>query len=151
MDIDALDKKILQALSHNGRTRWADLAATCGVSSPAIAARVRRLEKRGVIQGYTALLSPEALGQSLMALIFVTLEHPKHRQTFLEFVQANPAIQECHHITGEGDYLLKVRCSGTAQLEHILSDCIKGLPGIQQTRTSIALSTVKETPNLPIL
>ncbi len=150
MDIDSLDKKILQALSENGRTKWADLAGACGVSSPAIADRVRRLEKRGIIQGYTACLSPEALGQSLMALIFVTLERPEHRQPFLDFVQATPAVQECHHITGEGDYLLKVRCTGTAALEQILSEGIKGLPGIRQTRTAIALSTVKETTNLPI-
>ena len=150
MDIDALDKKILQALSQNGRTKWADLAADCGVSSPAIADRVRRLEKRGIIQGYTALLSPEALGQPLMALIFVTLERPEHRLAFLDFVQSTPNIQECHHTTGDGDYLLKVRCTGTAQLEQILSHGIKGLPGILQTRTCIALSTVKETTHLPL-
>ena len=150
MDIDALDQKILQALTENGRTKWADLAAACGVSSPAIADRVRRLEKRGIIQSYTALLSPQALGQTLMALIVVTLDHPDHRQSFLDFVQTTPAIQECHHITGEGDYLLKVRCPNTTALEHLLSHRLKGLPGIRQTRTSIALSTVKETPNLPI-
>jgi len=151
MDIDALDKKILQTLTQNGRTKWADLAADCGVSSPAIADRVRRLEKRGIIQDYTTLLSAEALGQTLMALIFVTLDRPEHRQPFLDFVHSTPTIQECHHVTGEGDYLLKVRCTGTAQLEQILSHGIKGLPGIRQTRTAIALSTFKETPNLPII
>ncbi|MEO0539340.1 MAG: Lrp/AsnC ligand binding domain-containing protein, partial [Cyanobacteria bacterium P01_A01_bin.105] len=82
--------------------------------------------------------------------IFVTLDRPEHRQAFIDFVKATPAIQECHHITGEGDYLLKVRCTGTAALEQILSHGIKGLPGIRQTRTCIALSTVKETTDLPL-
>jgi Lrp/AsnC family transcriptional regulator, leucine-responsive regulatory protein len=145
MNLDDLDIKILNFLIQNGRAAWADIAQACGLSSPAIAERVKRLEKRQIIQGYTVRLSAQHLGYDLTAFIAVTLERPEHRAPFLSYVQANPAIQECHHVTGEGDYLLKVRCRHTADLEALLSDGIKNLAGVMQTRTSIALSTVKET------
>ncbi len=134
----------------DGRATWSDLASQCGVSSPAISDRVRRLEKRGIIRGYRAVVDPVQLGYDVTAFVAVVLEHPQYRQGFLDYVQATPAIQECHHVAGDGDYLLKVRCGRMADLERILSEEIKGLPGILQTKTSIALSTVKETTALAI-
>ncbi|MGB7247586.1 MAG: Lrp/AsnC family transcriptional regulator [Phormidesmis sp.] len=150
MVIDGLDKKVLTALIHEGRVRWATLAEKFGVSPPAIADRVRRLENAGVIEGYCARLNAAKLGLDLSAFVSVTLEHPRHRQGFLDYVQANPRILACHHVIGEGDYLLKICCPSTTELEHILSEEIKALPGIQQTRTTIALSTVKDTAATPI-
>lgn len=134
----------------DGRVTWSDLATRFGVSSPAISDRVRRLEKRGVIQGYRVVVDPVQLGYDITAFVAVVLEHPRHRQTFLEYVRSTAAIQECHHVAGDGDYLLKVRCSKMADLERILSEEIKGLSGILQTKTSIALSTVKETTALAV-
>ena len=148
--MDELDSQILAALMTDGRVTWSDLAARCGVSSPAISERVRRLEKRGVIQGYRVVVDPEQLGYDITAFVAVVLEHPKYREGFLDYVQVTPAIQECHHVAGDGDYLLKVRCSRMVDLERILSEEIKGLPGILQTKTSIALSTVKETTALAV-
>ncbi|NJM97566.1 MAG: Lrp/AsnC family transcriptional regulator [Phormidesmis sp. RL_2_1] len=150
MGLDELDGKILAALSQNGRIRWSALAEQFGVSAPAIADRVRRLEKSGVIEGYAAQLNAEALGLSLTAFVTVTLQHPSHRQGFLDYVRAHKNICTCHHIIGEGDYLLKICCPSTAALEQILSEEIKALPGIQQTRTTIALSSVKADAGLPI-
>ncbi len=134
----------------DGRATWSDLASQCGVSSPAISDRVRRLEKRSIIQGYRVVVDPMQLGYDVTAFVAVVLEHPQYRQVFLDYVQDTPAIQECHHVAGDGDYLLKVRCGRMADLERILSEEIKGLPGILQTKTSIALSTVKETTALAI-
>ena len=148
--MDSLDTQILNALMVDGRVTWSDLASRFGVSSPAIRDRVRRLEKRGVIQGYQVLVDPVELGYEITAFVAVVLEHPKYRQGFLDYVQATSAIQECHHVAGDGDYLLKVRCSRMADLERLLSEEIKGLPGILQTKTSIALSTVKETTALVV-
>ena len=148
--MDDLDGKILAALMADGRVTWSDLAVRCGVSSPAISDRVRRLEKRGIIRGYQVVIDPIQLGYDVTAFVAVVLEHPKYRQGFLDYVQATPSIQECHHVAGDGDYLLKVRCIKIADLERVLSDEIKGLPGILQTKTSIALSTVKETTALAI-
>lgn len=148
--MDALDNKILSALMDNGRMTWAELAGQLGLSSPAAADRVRRLEEQGLITGYTALIDPEAAGYGLAALIAVSLERPAHRQAFLERVQSLPEIQECHHTAGDDDYILKIRCRGTRDLDRIISEELKSLPGIVRTRTTIILGTVKETPNIPL-
>ena len=150
MEFDELDVKLLSALSHQGRVRWSALAEQFEVSPPAIADRVRRLEQSGAIRGYTALLDAQKLGFDLTAFISVTLAHPKHRQPFIDYVQANPQIQSCHHVTGEGDYLLRICCRSTAELEEILSEELKSLSGVTQTRTSIALSAVKDSVALPL-
>ncbi|MBD2067412.1 Lrp/AsnC family transcriptional regulator [Leptolyngbya sp. FACHB-671] len=132
-----------------GRITWSELAGILELSAPATAERVRRLEERKIIKGYTALIDPETVGCELTAFIAVTLEH-SHRATFLQRVQELAEIQECHHVTGEDDYLLKVRCRNTRGLEQLVSENLKGLPGILRTRTTIVLSTTKETPALPL-
>jgi len=126
------------------------LAATLELSPPATADRVRRLEERGVVQGYSALVDPEAVGCGLTAFIAVTLERPEHRDAFLKRILELPQIQECHHVAGDDDYLLKVRCRSPRDLEQIISERIKSLQGIVRTRTTIVLSTAKETPALPL-
>lgn len=150
MTLDAVDFKVLEHLMRQGRTTWSDLAGLLGLSSPAAADRVRRLEEKGVIMGYAARISPEAVGCSLMAFVSVTLERPQHRAAFLAKVRQLAEVQECHHITGDDDYLLKIRCRSTADLERVISDEIKGVPGVLKTRTSIVLSSLKETSSLPL-
>ena len=133
-----------------GRVTWSELAATLELSPPATADRVRRLEERGVVQGYSALVNPEAVGCGLTAFIAVTLERPEHRDSFLQRILELPEIQECHHVAGDDDYLLKVRCRSTRDLEQIIRERIKSLQGIVRIRTTIVLSTAKETPALPL-
>jgi Lrp/AsnC family transcriptional regulator, leucine-responsive regulatory protein len=149
MGLDEIDSKVICCLMAQGRITWSELAGLLELSAPATADRVRRLEERQVIQGYGAWVNPASVGCSLLALIAVTLEKPQHRSAFLQKVQELPEIQECHHVTGDDDYWLKVRCRDTQDLERLISDEIKALPGIR-TRTTIALSTVKETAVLPI-
>ncbi|MEM8504853.1 MAG: Lrp/AsnC family transcriptional regulator [Cyanobacteria bacterium P01_D01_bin.1] len=150
MTIDELDQSILTALMVEGRVKWSALAERFGVSAPAIADRVRRLEKAGVLVGYTARLNSELLGFGLTAFVMVTLEHPQHRQRFVDYVNANNRVQSCHHVVGDGDYLLKVCCRSTAELEQLLSEELKALPGVRQTRTTISLRAIKDTAVLPI-
>lgn len=145
-----LDYKAIGHLMAHGRASWAELAGILGLSAPAAADRVRRLEERGVIRGYAALVDPEAIGLGITAFVAVSLEKPEHRAAFLDMILRFPEVQECHHVAGEDDYLLKLRCRGTQDLERLVSDELKGLPGVQRTRTTIALSTVKETPVLPL-
>ena len=145
-----MDRKVIAQLQISGRESWTRLAELLGVTGPAAADRVRRLEERGVIRGYAALLDPEAVGARLTAFVAVTLEHPKHRRAFLKRVDALAEVQECHHVAGDDDYLLKVRCSGTAHLDHVLSEELKGVPGVLRTRTTIVLGTTKETTVLPL-
>ena len=133
-----------------GRVTWSELAATLDLSAPATADRVRRLEERGVVRGYAALVDAEAVGCGLTAFIAVTLERPENRDPFLQRILELPEVQECHHIAGDDDYLLKVRCRSTRNLEQIISERIKSLQGIVRTRTTIVLSTTKETPALPL-
>jgi len=150
MAIDALDWQILSQLERHARMTWAELANQLGVSPPAAADRVRKLEEAGVIRGYLTQIDAHRVGYDLTAFIAVTLEHPRDRDGFLAEVDSNPAIQECHHIAGDGDYLLKVRCRGTQGLERLITHQLKELPGVAQTRTTIVLSTVKETIALPL-
>ncbi len=150
MSLDALDLKILTQLSRQARMTWSDLAGQLGVSPPAAADRVRKLEEAGVIQGYVTQIDAYSLGYDLTAFIAVTLEHPRHRDGFLAEVLTTPAIQECHHVAGDGDYLLKVRCQGTRGLERLITHQLKEIPGVAQTRTTIVLSTVKETISVPL-
>lgn len=148
--MDPIDRKVLELLTNHGRITWAELGESVGLSPPAVAERVRRLEQRGVIRGYTALLDAQSLGLTLAAFIGVSLERPRYRRAFLEMVQSLPEIQECHHVAGDHDYLLKVRCRNTADLERLISEKIKGLAGVAQTRTTIVLSTCKELSAMPI-
>ena len=148
--MDTLDYKIADRLIANGRVTWAELAQELRLSAPATADRVRRLEERRVIRGYTAILDPESLGYVLTAFIAVSLDHPHHRERFLEVVANHAEIQECHHVAGDADYLLKVRCRGTRDLEHLLTATVKTVPGVVRTRTTIVLNTEKETSALPL-
>ncbi|MEP7285062.1 MAG: Lrp/AsnC family transcriptional regulator [Chloroflexota bacterium] len=148
--VDEIDFKAIDQLMQNGRMTWAELGGILGLSAPAAADRVRQLENHGVITGYTALVDPEAVGYGLSAFIAVTLDRPQHRAAFLELVERLPEVQECHHVAGDDDYWLKVRCSGTRHLDWLLSEQLKGLPGVLRTRTTIVLSTTKETLTVPL-
>lgn len=147
---DAFDSKIVKSLMENGRMTFAELAGLLGLSAPAAAERVRRLEERGVIKGYAALVDPERVGCGVTAFVSVALERPEHREPFARMVTAKQEIQECHHVAGDFDFLLKMRCGTLRDLERLVGEVIKGLPGVVRTRTTIALSALKETPALPL-
>ncbi len=128
---------------------WAELGELLELSAPAAAERVHRLQERGVIQGFTALADPQAAGFPVLAFVFVTLESQVQRAAFLAAVQGRSSILECHHVAGEDDYLLKVRCASLKQLDQLLSEDLKTRMGVARTRTTIILGTAKETPKLP--
>ncbi len=149
---DEADLRVLSRLARDGRASWADLAGEIGLSPPAIAERVRNLQERGVILGFGARLDSEAIGRGTAAFVSVTLARPEHRAGFLRWVQGADDVLECHHVAGEGDYLLKVRVAGLRRLETMISLEIKSIPGVAATRTTIVLSSEKEealTPPLP--
>jgi Lrp/AsnC family leucine-responsive transcriptional regulator len=151
--MDAIDRAILEKVSTNGRISWAELGNAVGLTGPAVAERIHKLERIGVIKGYAALLSPEALGQDLTAFVAVTVERPELCAPFLAAVQEIDEVLECHHVAGEDSYWLKVRTHGTRGLEALVSEKLKRLPGVVRTRTTIVLSTAKESinPALPPL
>jgi Lrp/AsnC family leucine-responsive transcriptional regulator len=147
---NSIDTKALTHLMQDGRVSWADLGTALGLSAPAAAERVRKLEERGVIRGYAALPDPDAAGFPVLAFVYVTLASQAARAPFLKAVRAHPLIQECHHIAGDDDFLLKVRCRGMRDLDPLLSEDLKGRLGVARTRTTIVLGTVKETVVLPV-
>ncbi|HEU5398719.1 MAG TPA: Lrp/AsnC family transcriptional regulator [Gammaproteobacteria bacterium] len=150
--LDELDTKALAWLGTEGRVTWATLGEELGLSAPAAADRVRRLEERGVIRGYTALVDAEAAGYPLMAFVAVTLGSLKGnfrgREEFLELIQEMDEVKECHHLAGSDDFLLKVRCRGTEDLERILIERLRSLPLVTHTRTTVVLGTTKEVPSM---
>lgn len=149
--MDALDYKALSRLQEFGRDSWKNLGELLGITPQAAADRIRRLEEQGVIRGYAALVDPEAVDLHLVAFVYVTLERPRYREAFLERVVSLSEVQECHHISGDADYLLKIRCRGTADLDRVVSDEIRSLTGVGHTRTTIVLRGVKETVALPLV
>lgn len=148
-NLNEIDIQILERLQANAWATWTELSNDLGLTAPAIAERTRKLEERGIIQGYHAHLEPERLGCGLLVYIAVQLRHPDARQPFLDRIQTMPEILECHHMTGEDDYWLKVRCASTTALERIISQEFQTHEGIK-TRTTIVLSSPKDTPNLPL-
>ena len=149
--MDSLDRKALAFLIKHGRASWADLGQHLGLSAPSAADRVHKLEQAGVIRGYAPLLDAESLGYPLSAFILVTLGNPRQRSSFLRAIQKLEEIAECHHIAGEDDYLLKVRCRGTRDLDRLLASELKDRIGVARTRTTIVLSTAKETMRVPLV
>lgn len=148
--LDAIDSKAMDALQQDGRASWADLGTALGLSAPAAAERVRKLIDGGLVRGFTAVLDPATAGFPVLAFVAVTLERQGARRAFLDGVRAHPLIQECHHVAGDDDFLLKVRARSLSELESVLADELKGRLGIARTRTTIVLGTAKETARLPV-
>jgi Lrp/AsnC family transcriptional regulator, leucine-responsive regulatory protein len=148
--VDDLDYKALGLLMERGRAPWTEVGELLDLSAPAAAERVRKLEERAVIIGYRAITNPEAMGWPLLAFVHATLASATQRNAFLKGVAKHEQVVECHHIAGDDDYLLKVRCKSTADLEHFLTLVLKDRLGVARARTTIALTTVKETTALPV-
>ena len=149
--MDTIDKKALARLMADGRASWAELGEHLGLSAPAAAERVRKLEDRGVIRQFAAVPDPALAGYPVLAFVFVTLQSQARRKAFLAAVGRNASILECHHVAGDDDYLLKVRCQTMGDLDLLLSDDLKGRMGVARTRTTVVLGSAKETSALPVV
>ncbi|MBQ2769611.1 MAG: Lrp/AsnC family transcriptional regulator [Clostridia bacterium] len=141
--MDQTDLKILRCLKENARQNASSIGEQINLSVSAVIERIRKLEASGVIRQYTLLIDGHQVGRDLSAFISVSLEHPKYNEGFIQAIRANTDIPECHYITGEFDYLLKVSTSSTQGLEHVLSE-IKSIQGVSATKTLVVLSNVKQ-------
>ena len=147
--IDDTDAKLLEMLQENGRVSQHDLAVAVGLSSPAVGERLRKLEERGIIRYFTAVLEPRRVGMDVTAFIFVGMAGSQYYPEFRQRVAGHRAMLECHSVTGQGSHLLKIRTESTSTLEALLAE-IQSWPGVQWTTTSIVLSTIKETGRLSL-
>ncbi len=145
--IDEIDARILELLQQRGRMKRNRIAEDVGMSLPSISDRMRKLEERGVIQGYHAVLDAKRLQYDIMAFIRVTVDGSANYPGFLKIAEAMSEVQELHSITGDGSHILKVRTRSTTTLEALLT-AIQAMPGVHGTSSSIVLSTYKETRTL---
>lgn len=141
--VEELDRQIVELLMTDGRMSYTDLGKATGLSTSAVHQRVRRLEQRGVIRGYAAIVDAEAVGLSLTAFISVKPFDPSAPDDIPERLADVPEIEACHSVAGDENYILKVRVSTPIELEHLLSR-VRTLAGVS-TRTTVVLSTPYES------
>ena len=147
--IDEIDAKILMLLQQEGRMKRNRIAEEVGLSVPSVSERMRKLEERGIITGYHAVLNAKRMHIDITAFIRVMVENSDHYQNFVDKAYALPEVLEVHSITGEGSHILKVRTKNTTTLEKLLAN-LQAWPSVHGTSTSIVLSTYKETRTLHI-
>ena len=150
--LDDVDKALLRALQNDGRLSNVELARRINLSPPATHARLRRLEKDGYLRQYTAIVDREKAGYDLLCFIHISLQMHQVEQVekFRKMVRQMPEVLECHHITGEYDYLLKVVLRNRKDLERFVVDRLTPVPGVARIHTSLVFTEVKAITALPL-
>lgn len=145
--LDKLDRHILDLLQRDGRMSMTDLADAVGLTVTPCIERVRRLERDGVITGYHARVSPDALDAGLLVFVEISMSSKSDR-TFDDFrreILCIPQVQECHLVSGDFDYLVKARIKEISQYRNLLGDILLRLPGVTQTKSCVVMEEIKET------
>ncbi|MDD4564015.1 MAG: Lrp/AsnC family transcriptional regulator [Eubacteriales bacterium] len=141
--MDAIDSKILEVLQENSRVSISDLSKQVNLSLSAVSERLKKLETSNIIEKYTVILDSKALGQDLSVLMNISLENPRDTEEFLDIIKNESEILECHYVTGEYDYILRITTRNTVTLEALMNR-IKAIPKIKRTQTNVILSTLKQ-------
>ena len=144
--MDNIDRKILTILQDNARTPLKVIAEQVFLSSPAVSARIERLEAAGLITSYQAQLSAAAMGYQIKAFISLEVE-PRQKPEFYPYIERCPNVMECNCVTGDYSMLLKVCFSTTQELDHFIDQ----LQSFGRTRTQIVFSTPVEHRGIPTL
>jgi Lrp/AsnC family transcriptional regulator, leucine-responsive regulatory protein len=152
MEIDATDRRILNALQRQGRMSNADLSEAVNLSPSACHRRVQRLEAEGYIDAYVALLNARKLGRPTTVFVEITLagQADELLDAFEKAVKRVPDILECHLMAGTADYLLKVVAEDTEDFARIHRQHLARLPGVAQMQSSFALRKVVQTTAIPV-
>ena len=150
--LDQIDRKVLEILQTNAKITNAQLSKEIGLSPAPTLERVKKLETSGIIKSYHAQLDREKVGLGVTTFVMVTLVGHKKQVTelFVEKVNSIPEIIECHHITGSGDFLLKVIAKDIASYQVLMLEVINEIEEVASTQTMVILSTFKESKVLPI-
>jgi Lrp/AsnC family leucine-responsive transcriptional regulator len=149
--IDDVDGKILEILQGNARTTQAEIAKKVGLAPSAVLERMRKLEARGAIREYVALIDPHLANRALLAFVAVRTNEYGPDQPSARALAKIPEVLEIHHVAGEDCLFLKVRARDAEHLGQMLRTQIAAVPGVTSTRTTIVLETVKETSRVPIV
>lgn len=140
--MDSLDYQILKMLKTNARQRASEISREVHLSVSTVIDRIHKMEAAGIIKSYTIITDDAKVGNDVSVLIEVSMEHPRYNEPFIDNMSAHSNVIACYYLTGEFDFLLKVTCSSSEQLEEI-HRYIKGQHGVRQTRTHYILSTIK--------
>lgn len=150
--LDDIDRTLLGYLQADARITAAELARRVELSPPGLQKRLRRLEEMGIIDRYVTILDRERMGYDMLCFVQVNLQ--RHEvdavENFKRVVQTMPEVLECHHVTGEYDYLLKVIVRNRKHLEAFILQTLTPVKGMDKIRTSLALSEIKSTTHLPV-
>ena len=150
VSLDAIDLQILSIVQNNARISNADLARELSMAPSAVLERVKKLEQKKVITGYTTQIDPTAVQQKLLAFIFIRSSESFGCGKTGEELAKIPEVQEVHNIAGEDCYLIKVRTADSASLMHLMRTSLRNIPNITSTKTTIVLETVKEQQQIII-
>ena len=149
---DSIDRKILSILQDNGKITNAQLSIEVGLSPAPTLERVKKLEKNGVIESYHANLNKQEIGLGVTTFVHVALIG--HRKSIVDAFVIQivniPEVVECHHITGQGDFILKVVSKDISSYQKLLVEVINEIPEIDNTQSTVILSTFKESRVMPI-
>ena len=147
LKLDLIDRRILRELQADGRMSYTDLAPKVGLTTSPCLERVRRLERGGVIKGYTAVIEPRAVGTGLLVFVELSLTYtsPEIFADFKRAIARLPEILECHLVSGDFDYLIKARIHEMAEYRKLLGDMLLNLPGAAQSKSYVVMEEIKET------
>ena len=152
MDLDFKDKHLLEEIQANSRITNTELAKRIGLSPSSTLERVKKLEVSGIIEKYITLLNPRKAGYSCFT--FVEVKLARHGETpvedFISSIAHIPEVLECHHITGEADFLLKVATKDIPTYEELILHQLSALANVQTMKTSVVLSTFKSETKLKV-
>ena len=150
--LDRIDRKILHDLQENGRMTNVDLAARAGISAPPCLRRVRALEEAGVIRGYHANIDAAALGYGIMVFAQVGLSSQSETdlRKFEETVKGWPEVRECHLVSGEVDYVLKIVANDWDGYQKFLTTHLTTAPNISQVKSALGIRVAKSAPGVPV-
>jgi len=150
--LNTIDRNILRELQKEGRITYAELARRVGLSTSPCLERVKRMEREGIIKGYTALLDPSSLGADLIVIVQIRLQRTS-QDIFEKFKKAAinlEEIQECYLISGNFDYLIKARVPDMDSYRKFLGGDLLALPGVQESTSYVVMELVKETMNISV-
>lgn len=152
IDLDQIDRRILDFLQSQGRASNLELAQAIGLSPAQCHRRHRRLEEQGVIARYETRLDPARLGLSVVAFIHVAMEkgHIRDLKKFTDVIVDLPEVLECYSVTGDFDYVIKVIARDLKSMSQFLMDKLMRLPGVNSVRSSVCLDEIKCTSSLPL-
>jgi Lrp/AsnC family transcriptional regulator, leucine-responsive regulatory protein len=139
--MDSIDLSIVNLLRQDARTSHANIGQVVNLAASTVTERIKRLVLTGVIKRWTVDLDATALGQDVLAFIYVFVARQSKAGIFPQQIAHLPQVQECHHITGDWSYLLKVRVASIAELETFMLEHLQAIKGVERTHTQVVLSS----------